>query len=216
MKLKSTFAVLLSILLLLAISNPLVAQSSGATAKLTGVVTDSTAFAVSGVKITAHRDGEASANAISITSSTDGSYSWSLPPGQYQVQFSHESFATRTVPLTLSPGETRSLNIRLELESLSSSVVVTGQTEPVREEQTAAPTDIITRETIEARQSVGLPDLLLYSTGVTFGRTGANGGTASLFLNGGNSNFTKVLVDGTPVNPPGSAVDFSLLTTDNV
>ena len=47
-------------------------------------------------------------------------------------------------------------------------------------------------------------------------RTGAEGGTASVFLDGGNSNFTKVLVDGAPINPPGGAVDFSNLTLDNI
>jgi len=30
------------------------------------------------------------------------------------------------------------------------------------------------------------------------------------------SDFTKVLVDGAPINPPGAAVDFSGLTFDNI
>src|SRR5207244_8455171 len=42
------------------------------------------------------------------------------------------------------------------------------------------------------------------------------GGVTSLFLNGGNYNFTKVLVDGTAVNEPGGAIDFSNFTLDNV
>jgi vitamin B12 transporter len=63
---------------------------------------------------------------------------------------------------------------------------------------------------------VTLPDILLYSPGVAFGKTGAEGGATSIFLNGGNSNFTKVLVDGAPINPPGGAVDFSSLTLDNI
>ncbi len=57
---------------------------------------------------------------------------------------------------------------------------------------------------------------LLFSPGIAIGRTGAEGGSASVFLNGGNSNFTKVLVDGAPINPPGGAVDFSSLTLDNI
>ena len=48
------------------------------------------------------------------------------------------------------------------------------------------------------------------------GETGAEGGTTAVFLNGGNSNFTKVLVDGATINPPGGAVDFSSLTLDNI
>ena len=48
------------------------------------------------------------------------------------------------------------------------------------------------------------------------GRTGPEGGTASLFLDGGNSNYTKVLVDGVPVNQPGGLIDFSNFTLDNI
>jgi len=42
------------------------------------------------------------------------------------------------------------------------------------------------------------------------------GGTASIFLNGGNSSYTKVVGGRTPVNEPGNAVDFSNFTLDNV
>src|SRR6202011_120481 len=72
------------------------------------------------------------------------------------------------------------------------------------------------REEIEARQSVAVTDALLFEPGIAIGRTGAEGGSASVFLNGGNSNFTKVLIDGTPINPPGGAVDFSSVTLDNI
>jgi vitamin B12 transporter len=37
-----------------------------------------------------------------------------------------------------------------------------------------------------------------------------------VFIRGGESKFTKVLVDGVPVNDAGGAFDFSSLTTDNV
>ena len=63
---------------------------------------------------------------------------------------------------------------------------------------------------------MGVTDALLFAPGIAIGRTGAEGGSASVFLNGGNSNFTKVLVDGAPINPPGGAVDFSSLTLDNI
>ena len=48
------------------------------------------------------------------------------------------------------------------------------------------------------------------------GRTGAEGGTASPFPDGGNSNYTNVLVDGAPLNQPGGLVDFSNFTLDNI
>src|SRR5262249_3833601 len=104
----------------------------------------------------------------------------------------------------------------MELERLSSSVVVTAQAEPQPIQQTADSTTIITREEFDKRKSVALTDSLLYVPGVAIGRTGAEGGTASVFLSGGNSNFTKVLVDGTPVNQSGGGVDFSIFTLDNI
>jgi len=99
---------------------------------------------------------------------------------------------------------------------VSSSVVVTAEAEPLQVQQTTAPVTVLTREDIDARRSATLPDALLYVPGVSIGRTGSEAATASIFLNGGNSSYTKVLVDGTPVNEPGNAVDFSNFTLDNV
>ena len=79
-----------------------------------------------------------------------------------------------------------------------------------------ASTEIISRESIQERQQSSLSELLQFSNGVAIDRTGPFGGSASVFLDGGNSNFTKVLVDGTPINAPGAGVDFSSLTTDNL
>ena len=47
-------------------------------------------------------------------------------------------------------------------------------------------------------------------------QSGSFGGTTSLFLRGGQSNYTKVLIDGVPANAPGGAFDLAFLSTDNV
>ena len=47
-------------------------------------------------------------------------------------------------------------------------------------------------------------------------QTGARGGTTSLFVRGGASNFNKVLIDGVPANDIGGAFDFSDLATTGV
>lgn len=185
-------------------------------AHVSGNITDASGRSVGGVRISAQQKGVANGQLWSVASTSDGAFHISLPPGSYLFHFSAESFAARDFTVDLAPGESRTLDLRLELEPLSSSVIVTGQALPVSEPQTNVPIDVITRQDIENRQAVDLPDLLQYSPGVVFGRTGAFGGTASIFLDGGNSNFTKVLVDGAPINPPGGAVDFSILTTDNI
>jgi vitamin B12 transporter len=191
-------------------------QSQSNNAHLSGTLTDPSGAPVSEVQITSQPESSSASQPISVASSADGSYSASLPAGRYRLRFSRASFATREIAVTLSPGESRVLNLRLDLEPLSSSVIVTAQSFPTTAQQTTAPTDVISRETIDERQAVSLPELLEFSPGIAVGRTGPFGGTASIFLNGGNSNFTKVLVDGTPINPPGSSVDFSSLTTENI
>ncbi len=58
--------------------------------------------------------------------------------------------------------------------------------------------------------------MLASTPGAALSRLGALGGITTFFLDGGNSNFTKVLLDGTPINEPGGDVDFSNLTTDDI
>ena len=47
-------------------------------------------------------------------------------------------------------------------------------------------------------------------------RSGSIGAVTSLFLRGGESDYTLVLVDGMQVNLPGGGFDFASLTTDNL
>jgi vitamin B12 transporter len=205
-------------LVLLAIPSLSFAQNQPATATLSGTIRDSNGAGVADATVDVfpletRADSHSIASAISHE---DGSFSLAVVGGRYRVRFVHPGFVTISQELELRPSETRTVDIHLQLNPLSSQVVVTAQAEPLPEQQTSAPVSTITREEIDARQAVTLPDILQYSTGIAIARTGAEGGTASLFLNGGNSNFTKVLVDGATINPPGGAVDFSSLTLDNV
>ena len=184
--------------------------------QLSGKLTDPSGYGVGGVRITTQLESDSGAPTTSTTSNPDGTYLLRLPPGPYRVHFQHASFVSRDIIVDIAPGESHTLNLWLDLEPLSSNVVVTAQPEPTLAQQTSAPVTIIDRNEIDMRQSVALPDLLLFSPGISIGRTGAEGGIASVFLDGGNSNFTKVLIDGAPINPPGGAVDFSNLTLDNI
>jgi vitamin B12 transporter len=214
---KNTFAILslLAAFFVPALSFNAAPQSQTNKPTLTGTLTDPSGAPVSDAQVVAYLD-SSSAESAKTVSAADGSYSLSLPPGRYRLRFSRDSFAPRDLTVTLVPGESRVLNVHMNIEPVSSSVVVTAQSLPSQPQQTTAPTEIISRETISDRQASSLPELLQFSTGINTSRTGAFGGTTSVFINGGNSDFTKVLVDGAPLNPPGSAVDFSSLTTENI
>jgi len=190
--------------------------SQSSDAQLKGVLLDASGGGVGGVQVAAQLAGNSQAHLWKATSTTAGEYTLTLPPGKYHVMFQRSPFVTREFVLDLTAGSARILDLKLELERVSSSVVVTAEAEPLQVQQTTAPVTVLTREDLDARRSVTLPDALLYVPGISIGRTGSEGGTASIFLNGGNSSYTKVLVDGTPVNEPGNAVDFSNFTLDNL
>jgi vitamin B12 transporter len=195
--------------------SPALLQSQVSQSHLKGTLTDRTGAGISRARITAQAEGSTTP-AGSAETDGEGSYSLALAPGRYRIVVSRDPFLTRESDVTLQAGETFTLNFSLQLAPMSASVVVTGQSLPITGPQTTAPTDVLTHQDIDNRQAVTIPELIQFSPGVVIGRTGAFGGTASLFLDGGNSGFTKVLVDGTPINPPGGAVDFSNITTDNI
>src|SRR4029077_16394392 len=179
------------------------AQDNSSDAHLYGNLLDSSGAGGGAVPNTARFEGNSAAQALKTNSSADGAYSLTLPPGRYRVTFERTPFVPHDFIFDFAPSQQRKLDLNLRLEPLSASVIVTAQAEPTLADQTTASISVITREELDARQSVSLPDALQFVTGIAIGRTGAEGGTASVFINGGNSNFTKVLVDGAPINPPG-------------
>jgi vitamin B12 transporter len=192
--------------------------SSGAqtqTARISGIVTDPQGSVIAQSQVSAESIPPAGPPSHGVSAS-DGRFSLTLPPGRYRVTIARDSFARVDQEITITAGETRELQVRLALEPLSSRVVVTAQALPLDAESSPAPLTILTREQIGQRVATSLPDLLATQPGFSLGRTGPEGGSASLFLDGGNSNYTKVLVDGAPVNTPGGLIDFSNFTLDNI
>ena len=185
------------------------------TATLTGKITDPTDAVITGAKISA-QPLDSAGKLATTQSGQAGNFSFALTTGRYRVSIERKGFVTAKQELTLAAGETRTWDVRLELEKLSSNVVVTATAQPMTAETTPALVDIVTKQEIDERQDIWLIDTLGAQEGASFARLGPFGGITSFFLDGGNSNYTKVLVDGTPVNEPGGAVDLSNLTDDDV
>lgn len=184
-------------------------------ASLSGSVTDPGGSVIAGAQVSA-TPVPPSGQVVSGVSENDGRFSLKLAPGRYRISISRDSFAPADQELTLAAAESRDLPVRLRLEPLSSKVDVTAQALPLDAESSPAPLNILTRTQIDNRVATSLPDLLETQPGFSLGRTGPEGGSASLFLDGGNSNYTKVLVDGVPVNEPGGLIDFSNFTVENI
>ena len=75
---------------------------------------------------------------------------------------------------------------------------------------------VISGDDLRARGVSRVTDALREVPGASLVQSGSFGSVTSLFLRGGESRYTKVLIDGVPVNAPGGYFDLSHLTTDNI
>jgi len=79
-------------------------------------------------------------------------------------------------------------------------VIVTATRTPVAISDAFAATIVIDRQQIERSQATDVADILSREAGIEIGRSGGPGQQASLFIRGGNSNYTLVLLDGVRIN----------------
>jgi vitamin B12 transporter len=95
-------------------------------------------------------------------------------------------------------------------------VVVTATRSPLAAERAPSSVTVVTGDQLRREGVATVADALRRVPGLSLAQVGSYGGATSLFIRGGESKYTKVLVDGVPVNEAGGAFDFSTLSTDNV
>ena len=110
------------------------------------------------------------------------------------------------------PGWPRHHRDRARVGPLQQDVVVTAGATEQLQARTGAPVTVIDSETIEAINKLDVLEALRLVPAAQIVQVGQRGGATSLFLRGGESNFTKVLIDGIPANDIGGGFDFSQLT----
>src|ERR1700678_939158 len=208
---RAFFILAFALILLLPLSTH--AQQSGT---ITGVVTDTSGAVVQNATITVRPAGNASAPPIFARSHDDGAFSLDVAPGTYRVTVARRSFSTASRDFTVAAGATPEWNVKLGLETQSASVIVSDSLTPEEASKTVSQVDVVTAEDIDHLQQIALAPTLTTQPGATLARLGPYGGITSFFLDGGNSNFTKFLVDGVPMNQPGGAIDLSNLDVMNL
>ncbi len=128
------------------------------------------------------------------------------------VEASLTGFKTSAVRVTTQVP----LRLVLEPAPVSDSIIVTATREPAPSASVGASVTTFTASDIARRATMMLSDLIRETPGVAVIQTGGQGGQTSLFLRGGESTYTKVLLDGIPLNEPGGTFNFSALTTSNL
>lgn len=95
-------------------------------------------------------------------------------------------------------------------------VVVTATRVPVSADLVASAVTVLRGRDLVAQGIRTVAQALQTVPGAHVVESGSYGGQASLFMRGGESDYTKVLLDGVPLNQAGGGIDLAHLTTDNV
>lgn len=117
---------------------------------------------------------------------------------------------TVAAPLAAQRPDTRTDTARI------APVVVTATSTPIALDRVPASVTVLDGAMLRAEGLTHIADALRQVPGMAVVQSGSFGAPTALFTRGAQSNYTKVLVDGVPVNDPGGALDLGLLTLDDV
>ena len=177
---------------------------------VSGVVVDSSGRPVPRAVVrVVTRDG---ALAATIFTEADGTFTLSTAPDGCRLKASLPGFQS-------AGGDCRTdapVKLTLGVAPVAEHIVVSATRTDAPAGQVASAVTVFDAEDIERRQEPLLSDLLRSAPGTTVVRTGAPGAVTSLFVRAGESNYTKVLLDGIPLNEPGGAFNLSNVTTENL
>ena len=147
----------------------------------------------------------------SIFTEQDGSFRLTAAPEGCRVRAALSGFQPVTSDCSNAP-----IRLTLGVAPVAEHVVVSATRTEAPAGQVASAITVFDTVQIERRQEPLLADLLRDAPGTTVVRVGAPGTITSLFVRGGESNYTKVLLDGIPLNEPGGAFNLSNVTTANL
>src|SRR3954469_17760997 len=149
--------------------------------------------------------------AASTLTEADGTFRVATGPDRCRVRVSLPGFQDTTVECAATP-----LRVALGVAPVAEDIVVSATRTEAPSGQGASSITVFESAEIERKQQPLLADLLRDAPGTTVVRTGGVGTGTSLFVRGGGRNYTKVLLDGVPLNEPGGAFNLSNVTTENL
>ena len=178
-----------------------------------GTVTDPSGAPLGGAQVSVVSRVGVEARTVSAM---NGSFSLDIAgiPGARLV-VTAPGFSTQTLSTqTLATGS--SVAVRLEIAPQVDSVRVVGSAIDAQASLQGGSVSIVPSEEIRQRNEPYAMDLLRYLPGMAFNQSGAPGSVSSLFLRGGDSDFSLVEIDGVPVNAFGGSFDFAHIPAEAV
>ena len=146
--------------------------------------------------------------AVRTTSAQGAAKFRDAPAGGLRVRVRAPGFAEQWTPV--SPPATE-LTVALQIATQTETVVVTATRALTPEIESGASVDSLSGAQLDVMRPVAANDALRFLPGAIVATAGQRGGLSSLFVEGGDSRYNKVIVDGVPVNDPGGTFDFGTL-----
>lgn len=169
-------------------------------AQLSGMVRDALGRAVSGAKV---QLASARGRILRTQSDARGRFGFrGIPPGAYRLTARHAGFAARRTVLRFRAGAAYRYTVTLALAAVEQATVVTATGAPEPAAQVGETVSTIAGAELRQRPALVVSALLAQQPGVQVVRDGGLGGLTSLYIRGGASQFTTVLLDGLPVQRP--------------
>src|SRR5258705_4186454 len=188
------------------------AQQGGA---VTGTVSDPLGGRVASASVMLVRDGQPAGRAT-----TDEAGEFTIPgvaEGRYQVKAEAGGFEPRTRdPIFVAGSGRTSIDVVLSVGPLAEAVVVSAAATELAASRAGAPITVIDPQILEALNKPDVLEALRLVAAAKIVQTGQRGGTTSMFVRGGNSNFNKILIDGVAANDIGGGFDFAQVATAGV
>ncbi|HEY7791126.1 MAG TPA: TonB-dependent receptor [Vicinamibacterales bacterium] len=183
-------------------------------ATLTGRVTDPDGRPVAGARVLISGP---LAVPRTVETDADGRYrATDLVAGRYEVRAIREGFAADPQHVTLADRDTRALPMTLHVSAVAESLVVTASPVATAQSRVADDVTVLTARDLEAHHVSRLADALRLVPGLDVTQSGTPGAITSVFPQGGESNYTLVLVDGMRANAFGGGFDFAHLPVADI
>jgi outer membrane cobalamin receptor len=181
---------------------------------ISGTVVDEAGAVVGGARVMLRRAGTRESRLV-IADDRGAFRLDDLAPDEYLLSAEAEGLSSIPSPQRVRVDGEERATITLAVSALQDAVVVTATRTETRAAESPSSVHVISAGDLERATRPSVLDALRGAPGATIAQTARRGGVTSLFVRGGESDYTKVLVDGIPVNDAGGAFDLSDLTVDN-
>ena len=179
-------------------------------ARVQGVISDPVGAVVPGARVELVQQDKVVA---STKTAKQGTYEFNgVAAGHYRVRAQAPTFAPQQSAVFYVGGAgTAEMNLSLNVGTISQQIVVSATGTEIPQSQVGASISIVPRD--QFQEKLDIFDPLRQTPGVEVVQSGQHGNLGSLFVRGGDSNATKILLDGVPINDIGGVFNFGDLPT---